>query len=103
MGRHNRGGCILTNHIVTRNGNVGDRIHIHSIVCRHISGVDRTADRVGRSGGKCILAGLVKSHGDGISVFTRNLHTIHVPIIETGIRTRLGSCNCSNLIADTGV
>ena len=103
MGRHDRSGCILTNHIVTRNGNIGNRIHINSIVCRHSSGVDRTADRVSRSGGKCILAGLVKSHDDGSGVFTRNLHTIHVPIIETGISTSLDSCSCGDLIADTDI
>ena len=77
----------LANHIVTRDCNLGSGENHNGIIFSNRSGVNRSANRVGRSGGKGISAGHVQVHGNLAGSHTRHQDTVHVPIDSTFIFT----------------
>ena len=77
----------LANHIVTRDCNLGSGENHNGIIFSNLSGVNRSANRVGRSGGKSIGAGQIQVHGDLAGSHTRHQDTVHIPIDSTFIFT----------------
>ena len=71
-------GSVLTNHVVTSDGDFGSGQNINRI---KFVGNQNVANGVGQRSAENISTDLVHVHADGGKILTRNFNTVHIPCI----------------------